>query len=190
MARTGTDSIEYFRSDASALEFIVNEASNDINFRVESEGDANAIFVDAGNNRVGILNGSPGVALGVTGAVTSSGIVSTDEWQTTGGGTVTQGTSKETAFTLDATTGVITMSNSSIPGGEESVAVWSNSSITATSTVIVCHAATGAGSTESYIVLVGAVADGQCELVVSNLTSGALGEAIQINFVVIGGASS
>jgi hypothetical protein len=37
-------------------ETVFNEASSDIDFRVESNGNANAIFVDAGNDRVGILN--------------------------------------------------------------------------------------------------------------------------------------
>ena len=64
VAQTGGNSIEYLRINASAKELVVNEASNDINFRVESNGNTNAIFVDAGNDRVGIMNGAPGVALG------------------------------------------------------------------------------------------------------------------------------
>ncbi len=188
--RTGADSLEYFRIDASTLNVIVNEASNDINFRVESNGNANAIFVDAGNDRVGIMNGAPGVALDITGAMTSSGILSTDEWQTTGGGTVTQATSKETGFTLDTSTGVITMSNSTLNAGDESVAVWTNSKIAATSTVVVCHAASGAGNTEAYWVGVGNVQAGSCELLLSNLSGSDLSDAVQVNFVVIGGASS
>ena len=31
---------------------VFNEASNDVDFRVESNGDANMLFVDAGNDRV------------------------------------------------------------------------------------------------------------------------------------------
>jgi hypothetical protein len=53
----------------------INETSADVDFRVESNGNANAIFVDGGNDRVGILNGSPAVALDVTGAVTASGTI-------------------------------------------------------------------------------------------------------------------
>ena len=53
----------------------INETSADVDFRVESNGNANAIFVDGGNDRVGILNGSPSVALDVTGAVTASGTI-------------------------------------------------------------------------------------------------------------------
>ena len=53
----------------------INESSADVDFRVESNGSTHALFVDGGNNRVGILNASPGVALDVTGAVTASGTI-------------------------------------------------------------------------------------------------------------------
>ncbi len=191
-ARTGTDSLEYLRIDASAKELVLNEASSDINFRVESNGDTDAIFVDAGNNRVGILNGSPAVALDVTGAVTASGIISADEWQTTGGGTITQGSGsgRATTFTLDTTTGVITLDDASLATGVEATAVWSNSTINATSTVIVNHAASGAGNPEDLLITVGEVASGSCEITVSNLSGGSLTAAVAVNFVVLGGASS
>ena len=189
-AQTGGNSIEYFRADSSTLNLIVNEASNDINFRVESNGNAHAIFVNAGNDRVGIMNGAPGVALDITGAMTSSGILSTDEWQTTGGGTVTQTASKDTAFTLNGTTGVITMNNSEVGILTEVASTWTNSSIHATSVVLVNFAASGAGNPEDYLLFAANVAEGSCSLVVSNQSGGALSEAIQVNFVVIGGASS
>lgn len=53
-------------------ETVFNEAGHDTDFRVESDGNANAIKVDAGNNRVGILNASPSTALDVTGTVTAT----------------------------------------------------------------------------------------------------------------------
>ena len=43
--------------------FIFNEASADVDFRVESNGNANAIFVDGGNDRVGIMTSAPAYAL-------------------------------------------------------------------------------------------------------------------------------
>ncbi len=192
VAQTGGNSIEYMRVDASALELVINEASNDINLRVESNGNTNAIFVDAGNDRVGILTAAPGVALDVTGAVTASGIVSADEWQTTGGGTVTQGagTGRATAFTLSTTTGVITLDDASLAAAAEATAVWTNTTINATSTVIVNHAASGAGNPEDLLITVGEIASGACEITVSNLSGGALTAAVDVNFVVLGGASS
>ena len=191
-AQTGGNSIEYLRIDASALELVINEASNDINFRVESNSSTAAIFVDAGNDRVGILTAAPNVALDVTGAVTASGIISADEWQTTGGGTVTQGSSsgRATAFTLSQTTGVVTLDDASLAAGVEATAVWTNTTINATSTVIVNHAASGAGNPEDLLITIGEVASGTCEVVVSNLSSGALTVAPAFNFVVLGGASS
>lgn len=51
---------------------IFNEAGAAVNFRVESDTNANALLVDGTNNRVGILNASPSVALDVTGAILAS----------------------------------------------------------------------------------------------------------------------
>ena len=58
---------------ANNTEVIINDASEDIDFRVESNGNANAIFVESGTDRVGIFTASPTVALDVTGDVKISG---------------------------------------------------------------------------------------------------------------------
>ena len=58
--------------------FTFNESSADVDFRIESNGNANAIFVDAGYDRVGIFNASPSVPLDVTGAAKISGAVDLD----------------------------------------------------------------------------------------------------------------
>jgi hypothetical protein len=50
-------------------QIVMNEQSLDQDFRVESNGNTHALFVDGGNNRVGILNSSPSQALDVTGTV-------------------------------------------------------------------------------------------------------------------------
>ena len=42
---------------------VFNEIGVDVDFRVESDGNANMLFVDGGTNRVGIGKGSPGHAL-------------------------------------------------------------------------------------------------------------------------------
>lgn len=49
--------------DASTLSF--NDGSADIDFRVESNDNANMLFVDAGNNLVGVGTGSPAARLNV-----------------------------------------------------------------------------------------------------------------------------
>ena len=58
--------------------FVFNESSADVDFRIESNGNANAVFVDAGNDRVGIMNASPSVELDVTGAIKASGAIDFD----------------------------------------------------------------------------------------------------------------
>ena len=53
---------------ASTFEMIVNDLSVDMDFRVESDGNANAIMVDAGLDAVGIMGvGVSGKALTVYG---------------------------------------------------------------------------------------------------------------------------
>jgi len=47
--------------------FTFNESSGDKDFRIESNGNAYAFFVDGGDDRVGIFTTSPSVALDITG---------------------------------------------------------------------------------------------------------------------------
>ena len=49
---------------------VINESSADADFRVESNGNTHMLFVDGGNDRVGIGTSSPSTALEVSGAVT------------------------------------------------------------------------------------------------------------------------
>jgi hypothetical protein len=58
---------------AGSTEVVVNDPSGDVDFRVESDGSTAAVFVDAGNDRVGIFNTAPGVAFDVTGVVNLDG---------------------------------------------------------------------------------------------------------------------
>jgi len=80
---------------------VFNEAGAAVNFRVESDGNANAILVDGTNNRVGILNASPAVALDVTGAITAS---TTITGATVAGIGTTQTVVTSGAVTANATT--------------------------------------------------------------------------------------
>jgi hypothetical protein len=54
--------------DKTNGEVCINESSQDINFRVEGNGDALLLFCDAGNDRIGIGTISPGEELHVSGA--------------------------------------------------------------------------------------------------------------------------
>ena len=81
-ATAGNESGEFFirtlhtgnlrrRLDITKNEVVINENSINSDFRVESDGNANMLFVDAGNNRVGIANASPSATLDVTGSIAS-----------------------------------------------------------------------------------------------------------------------
>ena len=57
-----------------ATETVINDNSKDLDFRVESDGNANALFVDGGNNSVGLFAGAgdtvnANLAVGLTGVV-------------------------------------------------------------------------------------------------------------------------
>jgi len=53
-------------------EVVINEASNDVDFRVESNSCSSMLFVDGGNNRVGIGTSSPSATLAVNGSFTAT----------------------------------------------------------------------------------------------------------------------
>ena len=60
------------RISIEATKTIVNEDGVDVDFIIESDTNPNMFFVDAGNSRVGIANGSPAQALDVTGTIRQS----------------------------------------------------------------------------------------------------------------------
>ena len=53
---------------------VFNEGSADVDFRVESNGDANMLFVDGGNNRVGVGTNAPTDTLNVQAAAAGTAI--------------------------------------------------------------------------------------------------------------------
>ena len=62
--RSAADKINFATGGAERLEIgssevVFNDPSNDVDFRVESNGNAHMLFVDAGNDRVGIGASSP-----------------------------------------------------------------------------------------------------------------------------------
>lgn len=101
------------------------------------------------------------------------------------GGAVTQATNKSTGVTLNTTNGQITMNNAALAAGVEVAFTLTNSTIAATDTIIVVVAS--GGTSASYLATVTAVAAGSCEITISNLSGGSLGEALVLNFAVIKG---
>ena len=65
----------------SKTELVVNEESADRNFRVESNGNANMVFIDGGNDKVGIGDAAPGEVLDVAGNINATGVVKIDDVQ-------------------------------------------------------------------------------------------------------------
>ncbi len=53
---------------AASSSVVFNEASADVDFRVESNGNTHGLFVDAGNDRVGVMTSSPSFALDASGS--------------------------------------------------------------------------------------------------------------------------
>jgi hypothetical protein len=70
----GTDNVEIFKLSGNEG-VVINDQSNDINFRVESNDNANMLFVDAGNNNVGIGTNSNDA----NAVLTVEGAISLDE---------------------------------------------------------------------------------------------------------------
>lgn len=68
-AATAVHYLDVTTSGAAITEVVFNEASNDQDLRIEGNSQANLFFVDAGNDRIGIGNNAPDVALDVTGTV-------------------------------------------------------------------------------------------------------------------------
>ena len=100
-----------------------------------------------------------------------------------GFGTVTQGTSKTTAVTLNAKCGVITTHGAALAASTAVQFTLTNSAISATDVVIANQGSGGtAGSYQTHVVSVGA---GTSVIRLSNTSAGSLSEAVTINFAVI-----
>lgn len=99
------------------------------------------------------------------------------------GGSVTQATSKSTTVILNRPSGQITMHAASLAATTSVSFTLTNSLIDANDHVSVCI---GSGATtNSYMVIVDAVAAGSCRIHLRNLTGGALAEALVLNFAVV-----
>jgi len=114
----------------SSGEICFNEDSNDIDFRVESDGNANMLFVDAGNNSVGIGESNPNsygtLAVTGTGAIgnfnASSGAATIQLYENGAGrfGITTPNGSAGANFTLAGSTHLTIDSNGSLGIGTTS----------------------------------------------------------------------
>ena len=101
------------------------------------------------------------------------------------GGSVTQATNKSTGVTLNTNSGQITMNNASLADNAEVTFTVTNDRIAATDVVIVNHAS--AGTAGAYVVQCTAVAAGSFKITVGNVSGGALGQAIVLNYLILKG---
>ena len=76
LIRRGGTTREAIQLNESSVVF--NDAGDDVDFRVESDGNANMLFINAGSDRVGIGTGSPAVELDVAGSGEMLHLSSTD----------------------------------------------------------------------------------------------------------------
>jgi hypothetical protein len=103
------------------------------------------------------------------------------------GGTVTQLTSKSTAFTLNKMCGQFTTDGAALAANTSVSATWTNSKIAATDVVILNHSSGGTFGSYHLNIACGA---GTALLTLRNISSGSLSEALTFNFVVIKGVTS
>lgn len=152
-----------------------------------------AAFDKANNalaNTTGTFNGS----LTITGILSTANVTINKDVVLNDGGvyqyttanntTVTQATSKSTAVTCNGRTGQITTNNASLAKGSSVSFTVNNSQIVSAKDVVIVNLASG-GTLNSYQVSVDAVAPGSFSICIVNNGSGALAEALVINYAIL-----
>jgi hypothetical protein len=152
---------------------------------------SNAAFQVRANNTVVLTanaNGSAtfGAAIAATSGLFSSATAGLG-YATGAGGTVTQATSKATAFTLSKVTGQITTAADALGAATIVSATWTNTTIAATDVVAVTHVS--GGTLGAYTINVAAGA-GTATLTLRNNTAGSLSEALVVGFAVYKGVTA
>ena len=104
ISRSGTVTSGFTLHESEA---VFNDGSLDADFRVESDGNANMLFVNAGDNEVGIGTNDPSATLHVVGNA-----IATTDTDTSNSGSVTLDYSTNQNFVLTLT-GNVTLANPS-----------------------------------------------------------------------------
>lgn len=170
---------------ASGVAFSVISSGTNENLTIDAKGSGTISLNITGTGNIVLGRAATGVSLAVTGALTSSGTAGIG-YASGAGGAVTQATNKSTGVTLNKVTGAITMNNASLAAGAEATFTLTNSTIAATDVAIVNHGS--AGTSGAYMVQASNFGVSSCDITVTNLSAGALGEAIVLNFAILKGA--
>ena len=128
-----------------------------------------------------VLGAATGTSLNTTGNQTITG-TGKQGYATGSGGTVTQLTDKATGVTLNKTNGQITMNNASLGATSIVSFTLTNSTIEAGDIIVMNHISGGTLGAYSFNA---STAAGSASINVSNLTLGALTDAIVLRFAVI-----
>jgi hypothetical protein len=99
------------------------------------------------------------------------------------GGTVTQGTSKSTAVTINTPCGQITTHNAAL-ASNTSVGFTVNCAFIDADDTVNINMASG-GTASSYVYVVDAIANGSFVIHIRNISGGSLGEALVLNYSII-----
>lgn len=134
------------------------------------------------------IGAATGTSLAVSGALTTSGSTGGVGYATGAGGTVTQSTSKVTAFTLSEYCGTITFAADALAADTTSAgATWTNTNIAATDIILFSHIS--GGTIGAYNVTATAAA-GSATVYIRNMTAGSLSEAPVFRFIVFKGVTT
>jgi hypothetical protein len=99
-------------------------------------------------------------------------------------GTVTQGTDKATAITLNKSAGTVTM-NAAALGATTSVNFTLNNSTISAGDAVIVSIVSGTATVGTYTLWVTALTTGAATLTLRNITGGSLSEAVVFNFVIV-----
>ena len=186
-----TDPITYTKLNLLAQPTVAAIAANDVTTSTIANNAVTLpkIVAAAANNTflARYTTVSPGAADYEALVTTTTGL----GFYTGAGGTVTQATSKATAFTLSKMCGQITTAADALGAATIVSSTWTNSLIAATDVVIINHKlnASSLGTLGAYTFNVACLA-GSATLSIRNNTAGSLSEALALNFVVIKGVTA
>ncbi|MEI8075431.1 MAG: hypothetical protein WCH78_11840, partial [Bacteroidota bacterium] len=160
-------------------------SANLISIVTDGTGSGSLVFASSPALTTPNIGVATGTSLSTTGSITSSGTAGIG-YSTGAGGSVTQGSNKTTGVTLNKMTGAITTAAGSITSARAIKFTVSNTLVAATDIPFVAIKS-GAASSNSYTVSVGAVAAGSFDIVIYNATGANLNETLVINFTILKG---